>query len=243
MGNLEIFPLVGEEELSPETDLTGWITDRYSPRDGDVLVVSSKAVSKIEGHMVRGEDVVPSAFAHVLAERIHREPVYCEIVLRESQDIVRMADGVVLCRTHHGFVLANAGVDASNCPDGSFAILPPEPDASAARLRASVFARTGKTVAVILSDTFGRAWRIGQTDAAIGVAGMCPLRSYSGTTDHQGRTLHWTYMADADELAAAAELVRGKDGRVPVVVIRGYEAVGSGGISDLLMPPERDLFR
>ena len=105
-------------------------------------------------------------------------------------------------------------------------------------------ARLGtKTIAVILSDTFGRAWRIGQTDAAIGVAGMCPLRSYSGTTDHQGRTLHWTYMADADELAAAAELVRGKDGRVPVVVIRGYEAVGSGGISDLLMPPERDLFR
>lgn len=243
MNRLEIFPLEGREELTQETDLAAWIADRYTPENGDVLVVSSKVISKVEGHLVCCADVKPSDFAHVLAERTHHDPVYCEVVLRESADIVRMAPGVVLCRTRHGFVLANAGVDASNCPEGYLAVLPPDPDASAAHLRDAVRQRTGKTVAVILSDTFGRAWRIGQTDLAVGVAGMSPVRNYEGTEDRQGRALRWTCLADADELASAAELVRGKADGVPVVVIRGYEPAGEGGISDLLMPPERDLFR
>lgn len=243
MRGLEIFPLTGEEELSSGTDLAAWIIEHYSPEDGDVLVVSSKVISKIEGYMVRGEDITPSPFAYTLAERTQHDPVYCEVVLRESQDIVRMAPGVVLCRTHHGFVLANAGVDASNCPDGCFAVLPPDPDSSAARLRDAILKYSGKNVAVILSDTFGRTWRIGQTDVAIGVAGMHPLRSYQGMKDRQGRILRWTSIADADELASAAELVRGKNDGVPVVVVRGYTPIGNGHIADLLMPLERDLFR
>ena len=243
MEKLEIIPLRAGEELAPGADLAAWITARFPLEDGDVAVVSSKAVSKAEGHLVRGEEVVPSAFARTLAERTGHDPVYCEVVLRESRDIVRMGPGVVICRTRHGFVLANAGVDTSNCPPGTYAVLPPDPDGSAERIRRRILERTGCRVAVILSDTFGRAWRIGQTDLAVGVAGMRPLRDYRGTPDRQGRQLARTLAAEADELASAAELIRGKADGTPVVVIRGYQPTGEGTAAELLMPPERDLFR
>jgi coenzyme F420-0:L-glutamate ligase/coenzyme F420-1:gamma-L-glutamate ligase len=243
MEKLDIFPVHGAEEWTAGMDMAAWITARFSLEEGDVVVVSSKAVSKAEGHMLQQEDLVPSAFAKELADRTGHDPVYCEAVLRESRDIVRMAPGVVICRTRHGFVVANAGVDASNCREGEYAILPPSPDSSAARIRDALAERTGKQVAVILSDTFGRAWRVGQTDLAVGVAGMAPLRNYRGCADRYGRELYWTCLADADELASAAELVRGKADGVPVVVIRGYCPQGSGSAADLVMPPERDLFR
>lgn len=243
MNKLEIIPLTGTEEFAEGTDLAAWITWQFALEDEDVVVVSSKVISKVEGHVIREEDIIPSPFACEVAERTCHTPSYCEVVLRESRDIVRMAPGVVLCRTRHGFVLANAGVDTSNCPNGCYAVLPPEPDASAERLRSALLAATGKTVAVILSDTFGRAWRIGQTDLAVGVAGMSPVRDYRGTKDRQGRSLSWSCLADADELASAAELVRGKADGVPVVIIRGYHPRGSGSISELLMPADRDLFR
>ena len=243
MNGLQIIPLADTEEITAGTDISSWIAKRIDLSDGDVVVISSKVVSKAEGHLVRREDVIPSPFAYEVAKRIHHDPVYCEVVLRESQDIVRMAPGVILCRTRHGFVLANAGVDESNCPEGCLVVLPPDPDSSAEKLRHDLLALTGKKTAVILSDTFGRAWRIGQTDLAIGVSGMSPLRDYKGTKDRYGRNLFWTCLADADELASAAELVRGKATGVPVVVIRGYLPEGDGKISDMLMPPERDLFR
>ena len=155
-----------------------------------------------------------------------------------------MAPGVVISRTRHGFVLANAGVDASNSGGpGRLVALPADPDASARRLRAALAASTGKQVAVILSDTFGRAWRVGQTDLAIGVAGLSPLRDYRGETDAGGRPLSRTCLAHADELASAAELVRGKADGIPAVVVRGYECTGDGSAAELVMPPDRDLFR
>ena len=243
MEKLEIIPLRAEEELVPGSDLASWIAEHFSLEDGDVVVVSSKVVSKAEGHLVRAEEVAPSAFAHTLAERTGRTPAYCEVVLRESQDIVRMGAGVVICRTHQGFVLANAGVDASNCDAGIYAVLPPAPDASAEHIRRGLLERTGCRVAVILSDTFGRTWRVGQTDLAIGVAGMRPLRDYRGTEDRQGRQLTQTLIAEADELASAAELVRGKANGTFAVVIRGYAPTGEGTAVEMLMPPERDLFR
>lgn len=243
MDGLQIIPLTDTEEIAEGTEISSWIAKRIDLADGDVVVVSSKVVSKSEGHLVRRKDIVPSHFAYEVAERTRHDPVYCEVVLRESRDIVRMAPGVILCRTRHGFVLANAGVDESNCPDGCFVVLPPDPDSSAERIRDGLLTLTGKKTAVILSDTFGRAWRIGQTDLAVGISGMAPMRDYQGTEDRYGRKLSWTCLADADELASAAELVRGKADGVPVVVIRGYHPKGDGHIGDMLMPAERDLFR
>lgn len=242
MNKLELFPVEGIGALSRGDDLAGLIAGRFPLADGDVVVVASKAVSKVEGNVYTEDDLPPSPFALALAERIHRSPHYCELVLRESADIVRMAPGVVICRTRHGFVLANAGVDASNSGGpGRFVALPVDPDASARRLRADFLARAGKHVAVIISDTFGRAWRVGQTDLAIGTAGLSPLLDCQADMD--GRPLSYTCPAHADELASAADLARGKEEGVPAVVVRGYPCQGDGGASGLVMPPERDLFR
>ena len=210
--------------------------------DGDVVVIAHKAVSKAEGRVVDLGDVEPGERARELAG--HEDPRRLEVILRESARIARTRPPLVISETRHGFVCASAGVDASNAPEaGTVVLLPLDPDASAKRLRAGLEARTGRRVAVIVSDSFGRAWRQGTTDVAIGCAGLEPLRDLEGERDATGYELHATVIATADEIAGAAELVRGKLDGIPVVVVRGLDVAGNGTARALLMPPERDLFR
>jgi len=212
--------------------------------DGDVIVVTQKAVSKAEGRLVDLNDVAPSPLAVELATSWEKDPRHVEVVLRESKRIVRMDRGVIICETRHGFVCANAGVDASNAPDGRLVLLPLDPDASARRIRDGLRRLAGADVAVIVSDTFGRPWRSGFTEVAIGVAGMLPIIDYVGKVDTQGRELRATWICVADELASAAELVTGKLNRVPAALIRGYAVPrGEGSARDILREAEKDMFR
>ncbi len=247
MRGLEILPVRGIPEVRPGDDLPGLICRAAGQnlRRGDVLIVTHKVLSKAEGRLVDLRAIEPSTLAKHFAERHGRDPRQIEVVLRESRRIVRMERGLIIAETHHGFVCANAGVDASNVPgDDVVCLLPLDPDASAARLRDALAARTGSELAVIVSDSFGRPWREGITNVAIGVSGMDPLADYRGQTDPHGHLLEASVLAVADELAAAAELVMGKTAGVPVAIVRGYPYTrGSGTGTDLLMPPERDLFR
>ena len=212
---------------------------------GDVLVVTQKVVSKAEGRIVALDGIEPSAFAQRIAAQWEKDPRHVEVVLGETKRIVRMERGVVICETHHGFVCANAGVDASNVEkEGTLCLLPVDPDASARAIRDGVQSRTGARTAVIVSDTFGRPWREGHVNFAIGLAGIEPLIDYAGQRDPAGYELRVTQMAVVDELAAAAELVHGKLARVPVAIVRGVEyGVGEATSAQLVRPPERDLFR
>lgn len=219
-------------------------------RDGDVAVFTSKIVSKAEGRTVLLETVTPSALAASWAAEHGKDARHVEVVLREASRIVRMDRGVLIAETRHGFICANAGVDASNAAgSGQLLLLPEDPDASAQRLRAAFAARTGIDVAVVISDTFGRPWRLGQTNVAIGASGIQAIRSYIGTHDPAGRVLHATAIAVVDELAAAAELAMGKLDRVPVALLRGYDypRVEAGapdfGAARLVRQAPLDLFR
>jgi coenzyme F420-0:L-glutamate ligase/coenzyme F420-1:gamma-L-glutamate ligase len=244
---LEILPIDGLPEIRPGDDLASLIVQASGDdiEEGDVLVVTHKAVSKAEGRLVDLNTVEPSALAKSFAARYDKDPRQIEVVLRESKRIVRMDRGIIISETHHGFVCANAGVDASNVPgDETVCLLPLDPDASARSLRDSLAASASVDFAVVVSDSFGRAWRHGITNVAIGVAGMQPLADYRGETDVHGNLLTASVLAVADELAAAAELVMGKTTGVPVAVVRNYPYTrGPGSGQDLLMQPERDLFR
>lgn len=237
----------GFPEVRPGDDLSALISEaaRRDLRSGDVLVVTHKIVSKAEGRLVDLREVEPSALAKGYAASHGKDPRQIEVVFRESRRIVRMDRGIVISETHHGFVCANAGVDASNVPgDDTVCLLPLDPDASAARLREALADRLGVEVAVVVSDSFGRAWRHGITDVAIGVAGMDPVADYRGERDPYGYPMEASVLAVADELAAAAELVMGKTDRVPLAIVRGYPYTPAPGTGkDLLMPPERDMFR
>ena len=212
---------------------------------GDVLVVTQKIVSKAEGRVVSLDDVSASQVAVQLSEGSHRDPRHTEVILRESRRIVRMDRGNIISETRHGFICANAGVDASNLPEtGTVAMLPVDPDASARSIRQSIMASTGKEVAVIISDTFGRPWREGAVNVAIGVSGMDAVVDYREKEDAYGQMLRTTVIAIADEIAGAAELVTGKTDGVPVALIRGYRyEVGDEGANKLVRSPERDMFR
>ena len=214
---------------------------------GDILVVTQKVVSKAEGRTVDLATVEPSPRAHQIAAPSGRDPRVVELVLRESRSIVRadLDRGILIVETSHGFVCANAGIDTSNVPGAdTVALLPKDPDASARTIAAETGASDGADVAVIVSDTFGRAWREGHVDFAIGVAGIGPFRDYRGTTDAQGMVLKVTTIAAVDELAAAAEMVTGKAAQVPAAIVRGYPYdPAPGGVSDLIRPSETDLFR
>ena len=213
-------------------------------RDKDVVVVTQKIVSKAEGRTVRLDDVEPSAFAHHVARTMEKDPRVAEVVLRETARIIRMRGRALIVETRHGHVCANAGVDLSNVENGYVTLLPVDPDASATRIRERLEELTGRHLAVIVTDTWGRAWRMGQVDFAIGVSGMSPFRDFRGEVDMLGHTLVVTNIAVADELAAAAELVKGKAEGVPVVVIGGYDyPEGAGGAASLVRPLEEDLFR
>ncbi len=211
---------------------------------GDVVVVAQKVVSKAEGRLVPLDDVEPSPFARDYAATYGRDARLIELVLRESRRIVKMDRGVLVVETHHGFVCANAGVDLSNVAGGAVAcLLPVDPDRSAAELRAGIAKRTGVAPGVIVSDTFGRPWRNGLTNVALGVAGMPALRSHIGEHDAHGYDLRLTELAVADEIAGAAELVMGKvDGR-PFALVRGYRASGEGNARSLVRDAALDLFR
>ena len=211
---------------------------------GDVFVVAQKIVSKAEGALVSLDDVEPSEPAVRWAEVNGKDARVVEVVLRETRRIVRMERGIIISETHHGFVCANAGVDASNIPAGYVSVLPRDPDASAERLRDGLAAMLRQSIAVIVSDTFGRPWREGAVNVALGVAGLRPLLDYRGRFDQHGRRLQTTVIAVADELAAAAELVTGKTCRTPVAVVRGAaEWCGDGSGKMLRRDAAADLFR
>jgi coenzyme F420-0:L-glutamate ligase/coenzyme F420-1:gamma-L-glutamate ligase len=239
---ISILPVEGLPEIGEGDDLAALIAERAELADGDVLVVAQKAVSKAEGRVVHLAEVEPSQRARELAGAF--DPRRLEVILRESVRLVRVRPPLVIAETRHGFVCASAGVDASNAPEpSSLVLLPEDPDASAARLRTRLRELTGTEVGVIVSDSFGRAWRQGTTDVAIGLAGIRPLLDLKGVRDPAGYELHATVIAVADELAGAAELVLGKTDRVPAAVIRGVDVRGEGSARDVVIPAERDLFR
>lgn len=217
-------------------------------RDEDVLVVAHKVVSKAEGRRRSLDEVEPSPRADELAAALDKDARHVQVVLEESSEVIRAARGVLICLTHHGFVCANAGVDASNVPGADeVVLLPVDPDGSARRLRGRVRELTGRSPGVLITDSFGRAWRHGQCDIAIGAAGLRPLEDWRGRADANGRELRATVIAVADELAAAADLARAKDGSQPLVLIRGagrhVTREDGPGIRALIRPESEDLFR
>jgi coenzyme F420-0:L-glutamate ligase/coenzyme F420-1:gamma-L-glutamate ligase len=217
-----------------------------APRAGDVLVVTQKVVSKAEGRIVSLGEVQPRPEATAFAEAWGKDPRQVEVVLRESVETLRMERGIIISRTHHGFVCANAGVDASNVgADDIVTLLPEDPDASAARIRERLAEELGVSVGIVISDSFGRPWRRGITDVAIGVAGFLPLQDLRGQPDATGRVMQVTVVAVADQLASAAELASGKSSGQPIVLVRGARLPPGDGsvVWDVVMPPEEDLFR
>jgi coenzyme F420-0:L-glutamate ligase/coenzyme F420-1:gamma-L-glutamate ligase len=245
VNDVSIHPVVGLGEILPGDDLAAQIAELYPLADGDILVVTSKIVSKAEGCQVELADVDPSEFAKSWAAQWEKDPRVVEVVLRESRRIVRQIGPVLITETHHGFVCANSGVDQSSSGAHDRAlVLPTDPDASAHKIRSGLLAR-GLNVAVVISDTFGRPWREGQTDIAIGVAGMHPMRSYIGEVDPHGHEFRVQELCVVDELAAAAELVKGNTSRIPVAVIRGYQwtADDHASMAPVLRDSSRDLFR
>jgi coenzyme F420-0:L-glutamate ligase/coenzyme F420-1:gamma-L-glutamate ligase len=252
-GTITVLALEGIRELRVGDDLPTIIADAIDAtpgalplRDDDVLVVTQKVVSKAEGAIVDLTGVVPRPEAVEFAERFDRDARQIEVVLREARRVVRMERGVLITETPHGFICANGGIDASNVGPGSGSIvtlLPRDPDASAARIRDGVRARFGVDVPVVVSDSFGRPWRWGIVDVAIGVAGLLPLDDLRGVPDADGRVMRSTVRAVADELASAAELALGKTAARPVAIVRGAEfRRGDGSIADVVMPVENDLF-
>ena len=241
--SVTILPLDGLPEVGAGADIAELVAGARALEDGDVVVLAQKIVSKAEGRIVRLDAVEPSQRARELAGQ-DVDARHLETILREAVRVVRMRGALVIAETRHGFVCASAGVDASNAPErDTLVLLPDDPDASARRIRSRIRELTGRSVAVIVSDSFGRAWRQGTTDVAIGAAGLAPLLDLRGTKDAAGYELRSTQIAVADELAGAAELVMGKAAGVPGAVIRGYRASGEGLARELVMPADRDLFR
>lgn len=245
----EVIGIEGIPEVEPGGDVARLIVEaadvQATPIVGrDLLVVSQKIVSKSEGRLLRLSDVSPSAIATTMAAELGRDPRLIEVILRESRRVVRMDRGVLVTETRHGWVCANAGVDQSNVDADMVALLPEDPDRSARDLRERVRALRGVEVGVVVADTFGRPWREGLTNVAIGVAGIAPLRSYLGERDPAGRPLQATILAIADELASAAEPVMGKLDRIPAAIVRGLAwTTSEEGSKPLLRDPARDLFR
>ncbi|MGI9647171.1 MAG: coenzyme F420-0:L-glutamate ligase [Acidimicrobiia bacterium] len=228
---IQIHPLTGIPEIEEGADLATEILQacgrsELEVKDGDIFVVTHKIVSKAEGQVAR----------------IVTEADYRELIDNEAVDIIRRRGDLVITRTRHGFICANAAVDRSNTPEGTAVLLPVDPDRSAHRLRMGLQRATGKSLGVLISDTFGRAWRRGQTDIAIGISGVLGILDLRGTTDHEGHQLAATEVAVADELAGAADLVMGKADKIPVAMVRGAGLLGEGRITDLIRDPGEDLF-
>ncbi len=239
--------LTGLPEIRPGTDLGAVITEgAYGAgiAPGDVLVLAHKVVSKAEGRMVRLNDITPGAAAQKLAVETGKDPRLCEVILRESRQILRRRGSTLICETHHGFICANAGIDASNVPDGQLVLLPCDPDRSARRLQVRLAAAAGGRVGVIIADTHGRAFRRGVVNVAIGVAGFRAVVDHRGRRDREGRVMVATEQALADELAAAAGILMSKAAGLPAVLVRGVETEWApGSAASLLRDPADDLFR
>jgi coenzyme F420-0:L-glutamate ligase / coenzyme F420-1:gamma-L-glutamate ligase len=218
---LRIRPLTGIPELREGDDLGGLIAAAASPAADEIVVISQKAVSKVEGRLRRLDEVEPGERARAVAAEVEKDPALVELVLAESSRIVRAARGVLIAETHSGWVCANAGIDSSNLEEGTVSLLPEDGDASARRIRGEIDRASGIAPAVVVADSFGRAWRIGQADVAIGCAGLPPLEDWRGKRDKHGRELSATHIAIADELASAADLVRDKDSGVPGAIVAG----------------------
>lgn len=249
MRRLEVIGLEGLGEVKQGDSIGRLIFQTCSQNDisladGDILVVAHKIVSKAEGRILRLDEIQPSTRALELSRELDKDPYLVEIILRESRRIIRMGGGTIIVETHHGFICANAGVDLSNTGLGLVALLPLDPDHSAREIREELHQLSGVTPAVIISDSFGRPWRLGTVDVAIGVSGLKPLKDYRGESDRYGYELKASVTAVADEIAAAAELVMGKRGESPVAIICGYGVKGeAGSAKELLRPEAEDLFR
>jgi coenzyme F420-0:L-glutamate ligase/coenzyme F420-1:gamma-L-glutamate ligase len=245
---MRILGVSGMPEVGEGMKVGELIAKRTDLADGDVLVVSQKIVSKAEGRVRRLTETIPGEEASRLAATLGREPALVELILAESREVLRAERGVLIVETHHGFVCANAGIDTSNLPEAdTVSLLPEDPDGSARRIRAEIRDVAGICPAVIVSDSFGRAWRLGQAEVAIGCAGITPLDDWRGRADANGRELEATVIAIADEAAAAADLVRNKVSRVPAAIVRGLasyvNAEDGPGAAALHRPRDDDLFR
>jgi coenzyme F420-0:L-glutamate ligase/coenzyme F420-1:gamma-L-glutamate ligase len=248
MSELRVLAVEGLPEIVEGDPLGELIAARVELTDGDVVAISQKVVSKAEGRIRRLSAEIPGAEARKLAAVLGKEPALVELILEESAEVLRAERNVLIVETRHGFVCANAGIDSSNLAEqGTVALLPEDPDGSARRIRAELAAASGATLGVVVSDSFGRAWRLGQAEVAIGCAGLSPLDDWRGRADAGGRELEATLIAIADEAAAAADLVRDKASRVPAAVVRGIgQHVGADdgpGAIALRRPPKDDLFR
>ena len=245
---LRVLPVPGLPEIEAGANLGGMISGLAEILDGDVVVIAQKAVSKAEDRVIHLSSAIPGAEARRLAAVLGKEPALVQLILEESKEILRAERNVLITETHHGFVCANAGIDTSNLPeDGTACLLPEDPDGSARRIRSEIRASAGVTPAVIVADSFGRAWRLGQVEVAIGCAGLTPLDDWRGRKDAHGQKLEATMIGVADEAAAAADLARSKDSRVPAVVVRGLDRFVTPGdgadAASLRRPPQEDLFR
>ena len=241
---LEIIPVKIEEEIEPNTDIIDLILESTVINDYDILIFSQKIISKNEGRIVDLSSVNPSLLASGIASSYGKDPRLVELILSESKRIVRMQDSVIIVESNHGFVCANAGIDESNVRDGYVTMLPEDPDQSADKLKKQIEQRTKKNTAVIISDTFGRPFRLGQANIAIGIAGMEPIIDYKGKPDTFGKILQVTAIAVADELCSASELVMGKVQNCPVAIVRNFKFDFSDAkIQKIIRPKTEDLFR
>jgi len=241
---LQIIPIKTQKEIGIDINLVDLILESSEINDGDILVFSQKIVSKSEGRILRLSSVNPSLLANGIASSYGKDPRLVELILSESKRIVRMENGIIIVETKHGFVCANAGIDESNVQDGYAALLPEDPDKSASLLKERIEQKTGKNTAVIISDTFGRPFRLGQTDVAIGIAGIEPILDYIGKPDTFGKVMQVTAIAIADEICSATELVMGKVRKCPIAIVRNYNFNFSNAkIQKLLRSRHDDLFR
>ena len=241
---MQIIPIQILKEIEVNDNLVSLILNSTSIEEGDVLVIAQKIISKQEGRMVDLSKIQPSLLAQGISSQYKKDPRIVELILSESKKIVRMQNGIIIVETKHGFVCANAGIDESNVKDGFATLLPINSDQSAKKIRDSIFKRIGKNVAVIVSDTFGRTFRMGQTNCAIGLSGIQPILDYTGTKDSFGNILRVTAIAISDEIASAAELVMGKNNQCPVAIVRDYKFTNeSDNIFEIIRPEQLDLFR
>ena len=241
---MQVIPVHISNEIEVNDDLAELILSSQEIKEGDILVIAQKIISKQEGRIIELSKIEPSLLAQGIASQYHKDPRIVELILSESKKIVRMQNGVIIVETNHGFICANAGIDESNVKDGFVTLLPVDSDLSAKKIRDDILNRTGKNIAVVVSDTFGRPFRNGQTNCAIGLSGITPILDYAGTQDAFGNILRVTAIAISDEIASTAELVMGKNNKCPVAIIRDYKFSNeSENISEIIRPENEDLFR